>query len=220
MIALDTELLKLPAYVAQARREHPSVAIPFAAYDGGAHTSLNTMVQANIGERPVYAVGVQEEAAFGKPFDQVPEGLSRRLLPEGSAPDAFAYLARHPDLVERLHFPPKLYPASTWEATIGQSYAQAAFDLGYALETDGKRADASTAEHAYRTAIALDPTLAQAYKDLGVLLHDNGGDPAEIVAVWETYLRLEPNDPEAPKIRSVLAALLARDGGRAAVPGK
>ncbi len=210
VIALDTELLKLPSYVAQARRDHPSLLIPFTEYDGGATTSLNTFVSDNIQQRPVFYIGTQVEKKFGKPFDQVIEGLSRRLEPKGSAPDEYAVMGRDPKPYASFHYPPKLYPASSWEGNdITKNYAYEAFYDAYAIQVDGKPADVQLGEKTYATAIRLYPGLTQAYKDYGLMLNDHGGDPKQIIALWQHYLRLAPHDPQAPAIRTVLRRLLA-----------
>ena len=210
VIALDTELLKLRSYVTQARREHRSLLIPFASYDGGVDTSLNTLVADNIGKRPVFYIGTQVEPKFGRPFDQVIEGLSIRLEPKGSAPDEYAVLAKHPALYASFHFPPKAYPKSSWEGhAIAANYAYEAFDVAYAIEAGGTAAEVPLGEKLYATAIRLDPGLAQAYKDYGLMLSDHGGDPNQIIPLWQTYLRLNPHDPQAPAIRRVLNRLIA-----------
>jgi hypothetical protein len=190
VIALDTELLKLPSYVAQARKEHPGVLIPFTAYDGGRRTSLNAMVRANLGARPVYSVGVMQEPRFGKPFDQLIEGLASRWVRKGTAPDAYSVLAGEAERYAALHYPDRLYPQTSWEAAIGRGYAYAALSLGYAIQTDGDGKDVELAEDMYRRAILLLPTLAPAYKDLALLLHAHGGDPEEVAALWDEFLAL------------------------------
>jgi hypothetical protein len=209
VIALDTELLKLPTYVTQARREHPSLAIPFTAYDGGFRTSLNDLVRANLARRPVYLVGVPDEKGFGKPFDQLREGLVRQLLPKGAATNQYALILRHPNLVDHLHWPLGSYPAKSWEAAIGSDYSNAAFDVGYGLQRFGGPSSIERVEKMYRLAIRLNATLAPAYKDLGLVLHQNGGDPKEVVALWRRYLQLAPKDPQAPAIASVVSTLMS-----------
>ena len=120
VVALDGELLKLPSYVAQSRREHPSVLIPFTAYDGGVHTSLNKLISANLPTRPVYEIGGSDEKNFAKPFDQVDAGLATRLLPKDSSGGKFSLAVSDPSLWKKLHFPAKTYPQSSWEgAAIG-----------------------------------------------------------------------------------------------------
>jgi hypothetical protein len=207
VVALDSELLKLPTYVAQARREHPGVVIPFAAYDGGVTTSLNDLIRANLAKRPVYYVGVQDEKGFAKPFDQLREGLVRRLLPKGAAPNQYALLLREPNRLERLHWPLGSYPAKSWEAAIAGNYGYAAFDVGFALQRSGDKAAVKRIEEMYRLAIRLNPTLPPAYKDLGLVLRENGGDPQEVAALWRRYLELNPKDPQAPAIESVVSTL-------------
>ncbi len=210
VIALDTELLKLPSYVSQAQREHPSLLIPFASFDGGVNTSLNTLVADNIAKRPVFFIGTQVEPNFGRPFGQVIEGLSTRLEPKGSALDEYAVLAKHPALYASFHFPPKAYPKSSWEGhAIEPNYALEAFDVAYAIEAHDAADEASLGEKLYATAIRLDAGLAQAYKDYGLMLSDHGGDPNQIIPLWQTYLRLNPRDPQAPAIRRVLDRLIA-----------
>lgn len=210
VLALDTELLKLPSYVSQVRREHPSLLIPFTAYDGGVNTSLNTLVSDNIHQRPVFYIGMQVEKKFGKPFDQVIEGLSRRLEPKGSAPDQYAVMAQDPERYASFHYPPKAYPTSSWEgADISRNYAYEAFYDAYAIQVDGTAARAQLGEKLYATAIRLYPGLTLAYKDYGLMLHDDGGDPKQIIGLWQHYLHVAPHDPQAPAIRTVLNRLTA-----------
>ena len=92
VIALDAELLKLPSYVAQMRREHPGLADPVHPLRRHLRPSLNTLVAANLASRPVYSIGVQEEKRFGAPFAQVHAGLATRLEPKGSRPDPYALM--------------------------------------------------------------------------------------------------------------------------------
>ncbi len=56
----------------------------------------------------------------------------------------------------------------------------------------------------YRLAINLDPTYAPAYKNLGLLLFKRGEPPAAVAPVWEEYLRLNPQDAQAPAIHERL----------------
>jgi 4-amino-4-deoxy-L-arabinose transferase-like glycosyltransferase len=214
VIAVDSELLKLSTYVDQVRRAHPGLLIPFTAYDGGETTSLNTFVQDNIPNRPVYYVGVQQEKKFGKPFDFIAGGLARRLVAKGSVKDPYAFLAANADRFASLRYPTGSYPASSWETQIAGDYAVAAFDVGYALETDGASAQIPLAEKMFRTAIRLDPSYGEPYKDLGAILNDHGGDPGEIIAAWTAYLRLAPGDPQDAEIRRALESVEARESAR------
>jgi tetratricopeptide (TPR) repeat protein len=207
VVAMDVELLKLPSYVAQMKREHPAIAIPFASYDEGKTASLAQVAAANISTHPVYYVGEMVETTWTQGYDELRAGLVRELMPKGSAPDAYALLAADPTALAALHFPPRSYPPSTWESAISEDYASAAFDLAYALQSKKVPGGYTQAASMYRTAIRLAPDRAQAYKNLGVLLSDNGGDPKEIVAVWERFLVLEPNDPDADAIRAAISKL-------------
>jgi len=92
---------------------------------------------------------------------------------------------------------------------IASGYGSTAFDVAYGLD-DGKASDVAPAEKMYRVAIRLDPTRAAAYKDLGLLLYHNHGAPSDVISVWTKYLRLQPNDPQAPAIRKALTTLQAR----------
>jgi hypothetical protein len=209
VIALDSELLKSSSYVAQVRRRHPGLLIPFQSYDGGKTVSLNKLVAANLPARPVYYVGGKPEKRFGAPYLQLREGLVWRLVPKGSAPDPYAAIRDDPRPYERLHYPTHSYPASSWESAIVSAYGQAAFDVGFALD-DGSATTLAAAERLYRRAIRLDPQQTSAYKDLGLLLYHHGGDPTEIVTLWKKYLGLVPKDPQAPAIRGALAKLEAK----------
>jgi tetratricopeptide (TPR) repeat protein len=182
--------------------------IPFPSYDGGIHTSLNGLVRANLTQRPVFFVGPQEERKFGKPFDEEKYGLATQLVPKGSAPDAYELMSAKSAEFATLHYPSTLAPSSTWEgAAIDNDYGFAAFYLAYALELDQPGKQIALDEAVFRKAIQLAPDLAAAYKDYGLVLHDQGGDPKTIISLWNTYLRLDPKDPQAPAIRRALALL-------------
>jgi hypothetical protein len=213
VVALDTELLKLPSYVRQIRRDHPGVLIPFGSYDGGVHTLLNTLISANLPHRPVFSIGAQSEKGFGKPFSQVALGLVTRMLRKGAASNRYAAIQADPGRFANLHYPAKLYPASSWEGgAIEPAYANAAFEAGYALDA-ASHEDPALSERMYRTAIGLSPTFSHPYENLGLLLYDRGGDPKEIISLWTTFLKLDPGDPQAGRIRAVLAQLKAKQGG-------
>jgi hypothetical protein len=207
VVALDAELLKLPSTVEAERRRHPGLSIPFAAYDGGRTTSLADVVRANLPKRPVYAVGAMEEKNFAAGFDQVPTGFARRLVPKGQGSGKDAAVVREAPLIMSLRYPDRSYARTTWEAAIAEHYGSVAFDLAYALHKRGRKADVPLATRMYRTATREAPTLASAYKNLGLILRDNGGDPDEIVAAWRKFLELEPDDPQADAIRAELNRL-------------
>jgi tetratricopeptide (TPR) repeat protein len=209
VVALDTELLKLPSYIAQKKLEHPGVVIPFTTYRGSVK-ALDDLVSANLGQRPVYYVGAPEHASFGEPFDQQRAGLARRLLPKGTAPDQYALLERDPGRFERLRYPLRSYPKTSWETAIAEDYGGPAFDVAFALQRNGSPADLKEAEKMYRIAIRDAPSEPSAYKNLGLILRGNGGDPKEIIALWDRFLQLKPDDPQAPEIRRVLASLKAK----------
>lgn len=204
--ALDVELLKLPSYVAQARRQHPSLDIPFGAYDDGARTSLASLVSANLGRRPVFAIGRFNED-LGARFDEIPWGLTRQIVRSGEAPSGSDADRAAADRFEALHPPTRSWPATTWEGAMAANYGSAAFELALARHKPGALPDATEIADLYRTAIRLAPQLASAYKNLGLLLLDNGGPRDEIIAAWRTYLELEPADPQADAIRTELRRL-------------
>ena len=180
VIALDTELLKLGTYVNQAKQEHPSLLFPFAAYKPGTNTSqLNQFVRANLAQgHPVFVVGKQQETSFGKPFSTEYWGLTTRIEPKGSAPDPSAYEASSPKVFAALHWPTKVYPATSWESVIDQAYALAAFQFAVGVQQDDGASQAPLIERMYQIAIKFDPTLAGAYKNYGYLLDNLKRDPA------------------------------------------
>jgi hypothetical protein len=205
--AIDTELLKLPSYVEQIRREHPGVVIPFDSYDGGVRTKLGQVVDANIEERPVYTIGGMEEKDFASGFDEVPSGITRQLLPKGTAPESSERLREQARRFSELGYPATSYPSTTWERVISENYGKVAFELGFGLQKAGNTDSALTAQM-YRTAIRLaDARLPAAYKNLGVLLNRTRGDRNELIRVWERYLELKPDDAQAGAIRAAVDRL-------------
>ena len=206
VVAIDVELLKLPTTVDQLRRQHPDIAIPFGAYDDGVRTRIADLVAANITARPVFVVGKLKEDLAGR-FDVIPWGLTRRFLPSGTGPAPDQAARDDAPRLAALHPPDRAWPDTTWEGAIAADYGSAAFEDAHARQVPGPMADAAEIADLYRTALRLAPSLASADKNLGLLLLDNGGDPAEIVAVWRRFLALEPDDPDAAAIRSELARL-------------
>ena len=204
--AIDVELLKLTDYVNVIEARHPDIDVPFARYDGGIRTSLVDLVDAVIDTRPVFLVGTLEEDVTDR-LDLLDGGLVERVLPNGEAPDPLEALREDPSLWFRLHPPDRQYPETTWEAAIAANYADVASRIGVALQQLGPQSNADDVELMYRAAIEVSPTLASAWKNLGLLLQTNGGSAAEIIPVWERYLELRPDDPEAGAIRAAIDRL-------------
>lgn len=90
-----------------------------------------------------------------------------------------------------------LLALATAEAQKGREGAQKAFERGYQYQTgQGVRRDLRRAVDAYREAIMLDPTYADAYYNLAQVCFDmRRYDLAE----WgyTRYLKFQPNDPQA-----------------------
>lgn len=211
--AMDVELLKQPQYVQLMLRLHPEISIPWPSYREGPPASLTQLVDANLGARPVYYVGAMKEATWTAGYDEVHAGLARRLVQKGQGGDGYGLLRQRAGEFAALHYPDRLDPPTTWEAIIEEHYGVAAFDLGYALQSAHPAGDSRVTEAMYRAAIRLAPdtTVPSAYKNLGVLLDGRGGDPKEVIALWQHFLRLSPNDADAPAIRTRIVAL----GGQA-----
>ncbi len=82
--------------------------------------------------------------------------------------------------------------------------ARAANFLGY-LET--LKGQPRVAEAYYERAVALDPTLFDAHRSLGLLYAGRLGDPERAALHLRESLRLEPEQPEAEALRRILADL-------------
>jgi tetratricopeptide (TPR) repeat protein len=198
LVTVDIELLKLPSYVQQMRRQHPDLVIPFDAYDEGRTNSLKTLVEANLATRPVYLLGQPKEKEFSSWFDQLPSGFAVRLMPRGSGGDLHGILREKMEQLKQVTYPSRIYPPTTYESDIDKTYGALAADLGYTLHVEGRVAEATAL---YRTAIRLAPDHAPPYKNLALLL-DEGSDSAEVAGLLEQYLRLQPDDPDAAAIRA------------------
>jgi hypothetical protein len=208
VVAIDVELLKLPTYVAQLRRQHPAIQIPFAAYDDGATTSLGDVVAANLPSRPVFVVGRLKEDLSAR-YATIPWGLTRRFVPVAGAPSAADAARADAERLAGLHPPATALPDTTWEGVMAANYGSAAFEDAHARQVGGPQPDWQELADLYRQATRLAPTLWSADKNLGLLLLDNGGSPAEIVTVWRRYLAAVPDDPDAAAIRSQVERLAA-----------
>ncbi len=81
------------------------------------------------------------------------------------------------------------------------------------LEAQRRPADAAAlvarARGAYERAAALDPALAEPYRQLGVLDYQTSAR-AEARAAWQRYLELSPDAADAPRIREYLSGLPPR----------
>jgi tetratricopeptide (TPR) repeat protein len=84
----------------------------------------------------------------------------------------------------------------------GTETAEIYFYLGFAYD---QLDEVSYAKLQYRRAISLDPTIADAYYNLGVI-YRNEGDAAEAIGLLERYLVLNPTDPNAADIRGYIDA--------------
>jgi tetratricopeptide (TPR) repeat protein len=74
------------------------------------------------------------------------------------------------------------------------------------------RQDYKRAEEHLLEVLRLDPEDVEANIDLGALYVQNLGEPAKAVPYWRRFLELQPNDPDAPRIRRLLDELEAAPG--------
>ena len=121
VIALDAELLKLPSYVdadeARASRSRDPVHSLRRRSTGRRSTRSSRRTSPS---RPVYSTGVQEEKRFGAPFAQLHAGLATGSSRRGRPRDLYALMRRDAAAFERLHFPTRAYPETSWEHRIGE----------------------------------------------------------------------------------------------------
>jgi hypothetical protein len=204
--AFDVELLKLSSYVDKQHRLYPEVIIPFSKYDEGVTSSLVDLVNSNLGQRPVYGVGVFKED-LTQSLDKVYVGLAYQFVKKGDGSDSYTLLRSESDRFTSLHFPEQVYPSTSWEAVIARHYGTLAFQLAFARQKPEAQPDADFVEKMYRIAILNDPYGNSAYKNLGLVLWQNSGSPTEIIALWQKYLQLVPDDPDAEEMRSVMKTL-------------
>jgi hypothetical protein len=203
VVALNVEKLKMPAYVRQMERQHPQVVIPFPSYRPGSD-QMARMVDANLASRPVYVLWNSQDSNFGDRFDSEYAGFTTRLLTKGTGAGPFALMADRLDFFERARYPTKHYPDTTFESAIVKSYGSMAFDVGFTLD-DGMHVQ--KAIDYYRLAIGLSTPEASTYKNLGLILYNQGRPYREVASVWEEYLRLKPDDPQSSAIRERLRQL-------------
>ncbi|OJB08134.1 hypothetical protein BGV53_32350, partial [Burkholderia ubonensis] len=85
--------------------------------------------------------------------------------------------------------------------------AVARFSLGYALQMDGRHAEAVAP---YRAALASEPDLPSLRNNLAIALRLSGGDRAEEATLLEEAVNVDPHDVQA-WINLVIARLAAQD---------
>jgi tetratricopeptide (TPR) repeat protein len=85
----------------------------------------------------------------------------------------------------------------------GGGNATSAFNAGAILVNSGKSAEAQVQ---FQRAIRLDPSMAEAYYQLGLALVGTG-NVAEAIKSLEQYLALAPKGPNAPMARDMLPEL-------------
>ena len=146
-------------------------------------------------------------ADFGTDFDAVRAGFAARLLPRGLGADRFGILRQKLGLFERLHYPSRSYPDTTFESIVAHDYGRTAFDVANLVREAGRP---SEAVRLYRTAIRLAPAYPFSYKNLGLLLLQQGTEPDETAALWEMYLEFNPDDPDGPAMRRQIELIRAR----------
>ena len=71
------------------------------------------------------------------------------------------------------------------------------------------RQDYKRAEAHLLDVMKLDPDDLEANFDLGALYAQNLGEPAKAIRYWERFLELQPDDPEAPRIRRLVEEIKA-----------
>jgi hypothetical protein len=207
VVALQAVLLRGDWYVAQQKRLHPEISIPFERLDLAPGHTLVDLIKANLGQRPVYAVGPFSED-FTHDLDVQYWGLATRLALKGSAPDPLAVLQSQKTRFSALHFPQRIYPSEYWENLIAQPYGRLAFNLGFIAQKDSQPQDIVYIEKMYRLAILNAPDYALTYKNLALLLINNQrGNNSEKVSLLQKYLTLAPNDPENGQIRQAIQQL-------------
>jgi tetratricopeptide (TPR) repeat protein len=74
------------------------------------------------------------------------------------------------------------------------------------------RQDYTRAEEHLLEVLRLDPDDVEANIDLGALYVQNLGQPAKAVPYWRRFVALQPEDPDAPRIRRLLEELEAAPG--------
>lgn len=87
--------------------------------------------------------------------------------------------------------------------------AQARYDLGRVLWAQGGTENAERALEEFAEAVRLQPDLAPAWRDIGVVFYELR-DVNRAVLAFERYLQLAPDAPEAPKIRAFVNAMRGR----------
>jgi tetratricopeptide (TPR) repeat protein len=198
VVVIDQEMLTYAWHAARMRRRHPAINLPGERYDGRTVFNLD-LIDANLPHRPVYFFGFKEESFRAKYRDE-PHGLVRQIVPAGAVTDPIALLDANEALVAAMSREGRgsEHPAETFEYEAAGHYAELFFQLGWLAEQAQRYERA--AEH-YRRAFALRADWRFA-RNLGVVLADRLGRPAEAADWLERSLQLNPATPDASAVRA------------------
>ncbi len=200
---VDLGLLVLDSYKAELLGRDPNLVMPFDSYRRTPE-DFAALVAANEGQRPVYGVGVFDENV-DEVVNEQRAGLVRRLTTNFEL-DEYALLVADRTRASDLNFPSGPYPEESWEAIITGVYASAAHSAGFAFHETEPTPNDAFVEEMYNLSITLEGP-EQAYKNLGLFYLERDADPATVIDLWETYLSLDPDDPQVGAIRDAIEQL-------------
>ncbi len=158
----------------------------------------------------IYGIVIKKKDGTGK-YWSLNDDRKTYTASEGQTPSGWS-IKNPPTYKEIISKVETLVAGSRYDDTItyisevmrntGVETGELYFYLGFAYD---QLNELSYAKLEYRRAITLDPAIADAYFNLGII-YRNEGNTAEAVALFERYLVLYPADPGAEDIRGYINA--------------
>lgn len=208
-IKIIEEKVKFPWYVKQLRRRYPDIQIPFPFVDLKEHF-YREVIDANSSRFAIY-LHYSSDPTIAEKYSLVPYGLVYLVLPIKTIPENEIYkkdlnriLDQYIIDADRLGKVRNI----DFEGEIVLYYA-AMYDSSATFLF--KNNDYQSAEEYWRKAIAVWPSYAPPYKNLGVVYAYHSKTPdarTKAAGCWRKFLELSPNNPEKARIEEEIKRLL------------
>lgn len=202
---ITTEKLNFSWYFPQMRKHHPNLILPYDKYASNEQKVIK-MIEANINNRPIYFSKYVFSAAshFYENYRLLPMGIVSKLLTKNSLVNNDNYIKENEKLWSQYHLSElkRNYAKTSYEYEVVQQFASFYFALGLEYTQMGLF---DLAIREYNKAIATDPALPEAYKNIGIIYANVKHQPKQAIHYWTIYATLNPGDQQNRNLQAYIA---------------